>query len=128
MLVLSQFHLRFGLRGFSSSGKNIQDQIGSVKRFYLKSFFDIGNLSSREFIIKQDDRYIVFLHIIFDFFQFPLSDKGTYMRMGEPLDKTFLRYNSYRQCQKGKRSEEHTSELQSRGHPAYRLLLQKQEE
>src|SRR5437660_2771731 len=40
-------------------------------------------------------------------------------------DQQFLRFRRQRQLQRQRRSEEHTSELQSRGHLVCRLLLEK---
>src|SRR5690606_17280634 len=68
VLVLSQLHLRPCLCCFCPAGKNVEDEIGAVNSFYIQYFFNVVDLRSAEFVIKDDNTDIFSLDVLPDLF------------------------------------------------------------
>src|SRR5690625_6124741 len=101
------------------------DETAPVEHFDLYYIFNISQLCWRQFIIKYQNIDLLLGYNSLQFTHFPRPDISCRIGVG-PV----LQYFSYSYCtssftkQFQFRSEEHTSELQSRGHLVCRLLLE----
>jgi len=86
---LCQLNLCFGLCCFGTVGKDVEDQVTAVDGFDVNGLFDVANLCSAEFIVKDQEADVFAFSVLFYFFELALSNIGFGVWVLQFLNKGF---------------------------------------
>ena len=65
--VLCQLHLRLGVGGLRTHGKDVENERCAVENLHVKLVLDIAQLLRRELVIKDDHTYLaIVVFLVFD--------------------------------------------------------------
>ena len=94
--ILRQLHLRLGIGGLSTHGKDVENQAGAIQNLYLEFFLDVAKLLGRQFVVKNHHTHFAFgfffrHNVAADFLQLSFSYIGYAAGAVESLCETLHR-------------------------------------
>ena len=87
VLQLGQLYLGLGIGRGGPLGKDVEDEPRTVHDLDAELFFEVSGLRGREFVVENDDADLAVGQILLDLLQFPATDKGALVGIGQLLGK-----------------------------------------